>query len=652
MVISRSGLSRCFAGWLCALLCVVVAAAEGAARPTYRSPYAAVVAPDGKLAYVSDRTAGAIVTLDPAKGTKVAEWRLTGEPAGLVLSPDGKTLYVALYRARAVAVVTTADGKEAKRISVGHRPEGLALAPKLGRLFVCNTASDTVSVIDVKTMAALPQQLAMVREPTFAAVTPDESRLVVANALALGPATESSTSATVNIVDAKALKVVAAVRLPGGSTNVRGVAISPDGKWAYLVHSVSRFQVPTTQLERGWMNTSALSVVDVAKGEHFATVLLDSIDLGAADPYGLALSADGKDLWVSLGGTHEVARIEAARLVEMLSGKVPPQYAKPLGAANTNPWTAVKADSKARYSLVNDLMAMYFADLIHRFPVSGKRIYFPDDKDVAASKGPRCIALSPDGKTLLVPNYYGGTVSVLDTSNGKLLRRIAVGPQPAPDAVRRGERIFHDATICFQHWQSCSTCHPRARMDGLRWDLLNDGMGNHKETRSLVRSHQTSPVMSMGVRAKAEVGVRAGFRFILFAVVPEEDSAAVDAYLKATDPDPNPFRTPDGKLSAAAARGKALFDGKAQCIQCHTGPLHTDMKPYDVGTLGEYDRKGNRFYTPKLTEIYRLAPYLHDGRAATLKGIFTEYNKEDKHGITSILAPKEFDDLVEYLKSL
>ena len=640
-------LHRRVAGTVGLLLCAAVALAG----QTYRSPYAVVVSPDGKTAYASDHTADAIVVIDAEAGKKKAEWALSGAPTCMVLSPDGKTLYVTLRTAGAVAAVATDSGKETKRVAVGCRPVGLALAPKLNQLYACNTGDSTLSFIDAATMAE-KFRVKVVREGMFAAVTPDESAVVVTNALALGPATESTTGAVVNIIDAKEGKTGTTVKLPGGSTNARGVAVSPDGKWAYLVHSVSRFQVPTTQLERGWMNTSALSVIDLTARELYATVLLDSIDLGAADPFGVALTADGTTLWLSISGTHEVARIDVARLVEMLSGKVPDQYAKSLGSANTNPWANVKADPKYRFQLVNDLMAMYFAELIQRFPSSGKRVLYRWDEDTTPTKGPRCLALSPDGKKLFVPNYYGGTVTLLDTETNKLLHTVAVGDQPKPDLVRQGEIHFHDAVLCFQHWQSCSSCHPNVRMDGLRWDLLNDGMGNHKKTRSLVYSFRTSPVMAMGVRAKAEVGVRAGFRFILFAVVPEETSAAIDAYIKSLEADPNPNRTPDGKLTEAAERGRKIFEGKAECATCHTGPLYTDMKPYDVGTLGPYDREGNRFYTPKLTELYRDAPYLHDGRAATLKEVLTTCNKGDKHGVTSKLSEQETDDLLAYLNSL
>ena len=630
-----------------AVLAFCVAAQAG----TYRSPYAAVPSADGKAVYVSDHTADCVVVIDPAAGKATAEWKAAGGPAGMVLSADGKTLFVALQKANAVAALATDSGREIKRIPVGFRPTGLALAPKMNRLFVCNMGDSAVSVIDLADMAE-KFRVKAVREPMFAAVTPDEARVVVINALATGPATESSTSMSVSIFGAKEGKTGTTIRLPGGSTNGRAVCISPDGKWAYLVHGVSRFQVPTTQLERGWMNTSALSIIDLTANELYATMLLDSIDLGAADPFGMALTADGKTLWVSLSGSHEAARIDVARLVEMLSGNVPDPYAKSLGSANINPWAEVKKDPKYRFQLVNDLMAMYFAELIQRFPVGGRTLLYRHAEDRPASRGPRCLALSADGKQLYVPTYFGGCLNVLDTATGNLEKSIPVGAQPEPDGVRKGEIAFHDAELCFQKWQSCATCHPgNARMDGLRWDLLNDGMGNHKKTRSLVHSHETAPVMAMGVRQKADVAVRSGFRFILFAVVPEETAAAVDEYLKSIKDDPNPSLV-DGKLSEAAARGKKLFDGNGQCAKCHTGKYYTDVQAYDVGTLGPYDKPTDRFFTPKLSEVYRTAPYLHDGRAATLKDIFTQFNKEDKHGVTSKLPEQDIDDLVAYMNSL
>ena len=61
---------------------------------------------------------------------------------------------------------------------------------------------------------------------------------------------------------------------------------------------------------------------------------------------------------------------------------------------------------------------------------------------------------------------------------------------------------------------------------------------------------------------------------------------------------------------------------------------------------------GPKYDTPSLLGVYRTAPYLHTGKAKTLRDVLTTCNKDDKHGKTSHLKPAEVDDLVEFLKSL
>ena len=68
------------------------------------------------------------------------------------------------------------------------------------------------------------------------------------------------------------------------------------------------------------------------------------------------------------------------------------------------------------------------------------------------------------------------------------------------------------------------------------------------------------------------------------------------------------------------------------------------MKAYDLGA-GKLD-------TPTLIEIWRTAPYLHDGSAATLRDVLTTGNPGDRHGKTSHLKAAQLDDLVAYLLSL
>ena len=135
------------------------------------------------------------------------------------------------------------------------------------------------------------------------------------------------------------------------------------------------------------------------------------------------------------------------------------------------------------------------------------------------------------GKKIYVAVYFSDMIAAVDLEDKSYypVKPIALGPEPQLTLVRRGQMYFHDADFCFQHWQSCSSCHPDARVDSLNWDLMNDGIGNPKNAKSMLLAHATPPVMALGVRADAETAVRAGIRHIQFAMRPEEDAAAIDA---------------------------------------------------------------------------------------------------------------------------
>jgi cytochrome c peroxidase len=266
-----------------------------------------------------------------------------------------------------------------------------------------------------------------------------------------------------------------------------------------------------------------------------------------------------------------------------------------------------------------------------------------------ADRGPRSVTLT--GSTAWVGNYFTDTVSAINLAAPRpRAESIPLGPAPEMTVVRKGEFFFNDATICFQGWQSCASCHSSdARVDGLNWDNLNDGIGNPKNVKSLLQAHQTPPSMWLGVRSNAYHGVRMGIRNSLFTVQPESTAVAIDEYLKSLTPMPSPFLI-QGKLSPAAERGKKIFlDERTECSSCHRGPYYTDMKFHHVGTIGKFDNPTNRFDTPTLIEIWRTGPYLHDGRAATLREVFDD---KDEHGMVSHLTPQEMDDLLEFLLSL
>ena len=607
------------------------------AEGNYRSPIAVAVSPDGKTAYVSDRSSGNVTILDIAGRKKLAEVALRGKPQGVTLSADGNSLYVAEHGAGTVAILDTDTKSVASRFEVGRWPTTMALAEKAKQLFVCNQDRHTVSVIDLASGKTI-REVAVTREPSFAAVTPDERWVVVTNMLAHGTGNDPKLAAEVSIVDAANLTVAKTVKLPLGSTGVYGACLSPDGKFAYVVHGLGRFNLPITQLERGWVNTFALSIIDIARGTRLATVLLDDLTQGAADPYAVVCAQDGSQLWISHAGVHSISNVKIGLIHDLLAGKLPPELASLKDGSEPNIWVRIQKDPQQIAELENDLTALYIAGAIRRFKSGGN--------------GPRGIALSPDEKLLLVTNYFSGSVAILDAAEGKVLGTISLGTEPKADAVRRGERIFHDATHAFQHWHSCATCHANdGRVDGLRWDFLGDGIGNPKDTLNLTWLHKTEPLNRRATVATAKVCAKSGLMFTNMLVPTEEQVEDLYAFMISLTPEPSSHLTAEGNLTESALRGRALFEGKAGCAKCHPGPVFTDKKMYNVGVLSSNEPDG-RYDTPSLIEAYRTAPYLHDGRALTIKDVLTTHNKEDRHGKVGNLNEQEIKDLVNYVLSL
>lgn len=603
------GITPCFVA--------VVLLRASAAEPL--SPVAVAVGPDGTNAWVAGATGRCVMWVDLVAGVVRATWSLSDMPAALAVSADGSRLYVAggVGTGR-VWVVQSSDGRVLHEWRVGHSPAALALSPGGGRLYVCDRFAGRVRAIRTSD-GVETEQAAASREPIACALTPDGARLVVVNHLPAVPATAEVVALEVTIFEAAGLKPLGSIQLPNGCTVGRGVAISPDGRFAYVTSILGRFTLPTTQLDRGWMMTAALSVIDVAAGRLVNTVLLDEIDRGAANPWGVAVSGDGRWLVVAHSGTHELSVVDRAALHERLDRVARGEAVTPV--------------SRNVEQVPNDLA--FLVDIRERVRLPGN--------------SPRGVAIAGDRAwaTLYFTDALAAVPLVALPRRAALLR---LGPEAPMSIVRRGELLFHDAALCFQEWQSCASCHPDGRVDGLNWDLLNDGMGNPKQTKSMLFAHQTPPAMLSRVRATAEIAVRSGIRFIQFAVRPEEEAQAMDEYLKSLAPVPSPHLGPGGALSASVQRGEAVFR-RAGCLDCHPPPLYTSLKSYDVGT-GVGPDAGKPLDTPTLREVWRTAPYLDDGRAATLREVLTTFNPNDQHGETSRLTPAEIEDLVAYLLSL
>ena len=598
-----------------------------AKQDAFLAPTAVAANTEGNQLYVTCEATGEVLVFNPTTKQLTAHIPVGGSPSGLVSAKDGSLLYVTCGGpAGTVCVVDLAKRRVTDRIRAGYQAQSPVLSPDGRTLYVCNRFNDDVSVIDLVARKET-RRIKVRREPFSAAVTPDGRRLLVANHLHAGRADEEVVASSVSVIDLAAGNVLQEIPLPNGSTLLRDVRISPDGRYAVVAHTLAHFHLPTTQVERGWINSNAGSIIDLAEMKLLNTVLFDNIDSGAAIPWAVAWSGDGSRLLVTHAGTHELSVVDFPALLAKLA-KVPAK----LDAGQPVDYLAA---SRTTADVPNDLS--FLVGVRQRVKLPGN--------------GPRSLAVA--GNRAWVAGYFSDTLDEVDLAADPVrVESVALGAVPQMTSARLGEQYFNDATLCFQGWQACSSCHSHdARVDGLNWDNLNDGIGNPKNSKSLLLAHQTPPSMWLGVRSNAFVAVRAGIRNSLFTVQPPEVADALDDYLKSLQPMPSPYLV-NGKLSAAAKRGRKLFfDEKVGCADCHQGPFLTDLKLHQVGTVGKFDQPADRFDTPSLIEVWRTAPYLHDGRALTIREVLTKFQHDDEHGVTSHLTPRQLDDLVAFVLS-
>jgi DNA-binding beta-propeller fold protein YncE len=583
------------------------------------SPMGLALSANGHRLYVAASSTTNILVIDPGAWQVITQYPVPGNPRSLALSRDGRWLYVTCGESDGRLLgLSTVDGRIQFSLAAGHTPMSPVISSNGQRLYLCIRHESAIAVFDLVNRQLLTR-VPVAREPVAASLGANGKYLFVANHLPATPALQDNVSAAVSVIATDNHTVVREIRLPNGSTGVRGLCVSPDQSFVYITHLLARYPMPTTQLERGWMNTAALTILDAVSFGTPSTVLLDDVDQGAANPWGVRCSTDGRWLVVAHAGTHELSLIDRtglhSRLAKVIQGE------------------KVSEVIRSPEDVPNDLS--FLVGLRRRISLSGK--------------GPRELAIS--GSQVFAAAYFSDSLHRVDLASAASPehRVLTLGPGRFTDPIRLGELYFNDAALCFQGWQSCASCHPDARTDSLNWDLLNDGLGNPKNTKSMLLAHSTPPAMSLGIRETAETAVRAGIRSIQFAVRPEAEALAIDAYLKSLSPVPSP-RLLQGQLSESAQRGRTVFQ-RAGCAKCHPAPLFTDCKPYNVGT-GTGAEKEAEFDTPALIETWRTAPYLHDGRATTILDLFRDHNADNRHGHTSALTRQELIDLAEYVLSL
>jgi len=589
-------------------------------KERYLSPLEILSSANGRRLYVLCQDSDEVRVVDADSGKVTATIPVGHAPRGMAASPDGRQIYVTNSSSDTVSVVDISAGKVAQTLSTGFEPSGVVTDRSGDVLYVANRLSSDISVIDLKTGQEIKRLLAG-RGASYLALSPDGKRVFCTHIYPNLTPGRGEPKSEITVIDTETLRVTERQPL----RNVAGafhMQLSTDGKLGVIAQLRPKNLIPLAHVEHGWVFGDSLTLFGADVGG-MVQVPIDELDRYYALPWAVAITSDKSKIYLTTAGSQSVTVIDVPRLMRTIQTR--------------------------RKPFVNDLSAS--AEYVSaRIPVG---------------HNPRGLALSPDGKRLYVANRLDDSLSVIDTKADKVTSIIDLGGPKNVDALRRGERLFYTADFAFQGQFGCSNCHIDSTIDGLEWDLEPDGFGvDIVDNRLLENLAGTEPFKWNGGNPDmpTECGPRTEKFFFRSQSFNQQQLTDLVTYVYSLPYRPNRYRLPNGELTPAQERGKAIFErtktkkGAAieeanQCGYCHSGPKFTNQKQFDVGTGKPTDRSPV-VDVPQLSNVAFSAPYLHDGSARSMEEIWTVFNPKDAHGVTNDLTKDELNDLIEYLKTL
>jgi YVTN family beta-propeller protein len=187
----------------------------------------------GKILFVSDKESEQILVYDIASGAVVRKMKIPFSPANIELLDESQMLVVGGGEEGTLVMVDIISGKILSSIETGHTPRDITILQSSAKTYVCNQFSNDVTVINLKRQKEI-KRIPVLREPISMSATPDEQFLFVLNQLPADPSVQMIVSAEISIISTREDKVIKNIKLPNGSTGLKDICISPDGKYAYV----------------------------------------------------------------------------------------------------------------------------------------------------------------------------------------------------------------------------------------------------------------------------------------------------------------------------------------------------------------------------------------------------------------------------------
>ncbi|HEX2969019.1 MAG TPA: beta-propeller fold lactonase family protein [Bacteroidales bacterium] len=592
----------------------------------YYSPINVAVSHKSGSVYVVAQDRCMLLETDPEKGKTTRKVKVGNHPHSAVLSNDGRYCYVSNQWSDNISVVDLSSMEVIDTLATGNGPAGLVIDKDGRYIYAVNSFGGDISVIDLQKGTEI-KRLPAGNNPTGISLSPDGGTAYVSSRRALPAAYGSPLESEITVLDIASGYVSRHMNIQSAYM-MENITFTPSGDLALFTLIRPKNLVPSIQVERGFMMTHGIGIIDRKNNDRVIQLLLDEPNSFYADPFDIVVTPDGKKAFVSSSGVDCISVLSIDSLRNIIN--IP--------------------DDSLLMSYANNL------GISDHFVI--RRIY--------TGANPKGLDLSSDGKYLYVAEMLEDRIGIVNTETLEPDRQIDIDGPRMITMTRKGRRLLNNAGHTFQNQYSCYTCHPDAHEDGLVYNMASKDMGrNVTNTQSLRNISHTSPYKWNG--KNQSVYKQDGMRFstVLTRTEPFDykELDAISAYIQTGIPNPPDLLfNPDGELTSAQERGKKIFERTQdfkgneipvtnRCVTCHPAPYYTNRQMLDVGTLSATD-DSILFDVPHLNNIFASAPYLHDGRAGTLEEIWTVFGKTEQHGAVNDLTKTQLNDLIEYLRSL
>ncbi len=614
----------------------VLTAALGLAG-THSSQLARVTTTTGERLWVVNPDADTVTVLNADTRAVIAEHRVCADPRSVAIDAAGMA-WIACHDADGIAVLA-ADGERVATLDTGYGSAPIALAMNSAgtRALVSLTEAGSVAMFDTAARIELTRR-AVGPTPHAIAINAAGTRAYVTRFLS-APMQGEVWQLTIGASSLTSAGTIALAHQWGEDLRFDGrgvpnylsaIAITPDGTRAWVTakkdNTTRGLYSSGSDLDQDNTVRAMVAQIDLAS----ATERLDlRRDLDNSEqPSAVAFSPLGDYAFVSLQGSNAVLVLDSLKIDAGFSG---------------------------------------VSSVVSR---------------IGVGHAPQALAYQPraGGDRLWVHAFLDRQASVIElgplldtgTASFGLFPVPLVAAEKLAASVLAGKRLFYDAAdprMSGEGYMGCATCHIDGGHDGRTWDFTGRGEGLRNTPplhgraglgHGLVHwSANFDEIQDFEHDIRAQFGGQGFMTDADFALAstplgaPKTGrSIALDqlaAYLSTLDlasMPRSPWRGADGGLTAAGVRGSARFAALG-CAGCHAGVAgvaNTGLVPdlRNIGTLGT--RSGSRLGSaligidvPTLHGLWRTAPYLHNGEAATLEGVFTATGADVLQSETAVL---------------